>query len=146
MNEIKQNPRLFAALLLVSWVLNLGLLGCCLGYYWQPTRMDVPHHGFNRILQQLPASAKQRLQPHTTTWLQLRQQLHQAKQQIVISLQTEPFDRQQLQQAVENFNHQRQKLHQLTQPLLIDIIAQLNLAERQQLAQNMAMRANSFKP
>ena len=148
-----KSKRALVVALVVSIALNLVAVGIFLGRAAGPKpemqRID-PVFGIRRLLGDLPEERAQALAPlYRDYFAAMRprfREIRGTQEALRVAMLTDPLDEAGLRGALESIEAQLTGSQQASQDAFVALAAELTLAERQQLVENMGRRPERFRP
>ena len=138
--------------LVVSIALNLVAVGIFLGSQAGPRpemqRID-PVFGLRRLLGEVPEERAQALAPlyreYFATMRPRFREIRATQAALRNAMLTEPLDEAALRSAMQSFESQLRGSQQASQDAFVTLVAELTLAERQQLVETMSRRPDRWR-
>jgi len=148
-----KSKRALVIALVVSIALNLFAAGIFLGRTAGPKpemrRVD-PVFGMRRLLGELPEERAQALAPlYREYFAAMRprfREIRGTQEALRAAMLTDPLDEAGLRAALASFETQLSRSQQAGQNAFVALAAELTLAERRQLVENMSRRPERFRP
>lgn len=131
--------------LIASLALNLLFVGFMAGSWWRHggpgERHKIITGAVEKLMQDLPQAKKDHaaalLKRHRETIKPVRQQIREAKNAAKEALLTEPYDEEKVKAALLRFREIRALRHESQHRMLLDLLKELNLEEREKLLNNI---------
>lgn len=145
--------------LIASLALNLLFVGFVAGSWWRHGgpggRHQIITGSVEKLMQDLPPAKREHasalLKQHRETVKPARQQIKEAKKAAKEALLTEPYDEEKVKAALSRFREIRSLRHESQHNMLLGLLKELNLEEREKLLNNIragfrARRHNRGRP